>query len=87
MPTAYLSVTMDDGRPPSCRAPATPTRGVDSAGEGRLRHVIELCSAVEIQGSACRTKILDLVHLHIRLDPITAAHRIDKISVFGFLAG
>jgi hypothetical protein len=31
--------------------------------------VTELCSAVEIQGSARREKILDLVHLHIRLHP------------------
>ena len=42
---------------------------LDGAGEGRLRYVTELCSAVEIQGSACREKILDLVHLHVRLHP------------------
>ena len=42
---------------------------LDGAGEGRLRHVTELCSAVEIQGSARREKILDLVHLHVRLHP------------------
>src|SRR6266481_917692 len=42
---------------------------LDGAGQGRLRHVTELCSAVEIQGSARREKILDLVHLHVRLHP------------------
>jgi hypothetical protein len=43
---------------------------LDGAGEGRrLRSVTELGSAVEVQGSACREKILDLVHLHGRLDP------------------
>jgi hypothetical protein len=60
---------------------------LDGAGEGRLRQVNELCSAVEIQGSAHREKILDLVHLHVRLQPDKRRASSDEFLVFCFLAG